>query len=51
MPGYGYPEITKSFLCSLNDSKIAELFLFVVKFSGLTVFFRSQVKQEVKIQV
>lgn len=39
MPGYGYPEITKSFLCSLNDFKVAELFLSTVKFAQLTGFF------------
>lgn len=51
MPGYGYPETTKSFLCSLTDFKIAELFLSIVKFAQLTGFFPSQVKQEVNIQL
>lgn len=52
MPGYGYPEITMSLLCSLNDFKAGELFLSVVKFARLAVvFFPSQVKQEVKIQL
>lgn len=39
MPGYGYSEITKSLLCSLNDFKVAELFLFAVKFPSLTGVF------------
>lgn len=53
MPGYGYPEITMSLLCSLNDFKAGELFLSVVKFARLAVlfFFPSQVKQRVKIQL
>ena len=47
MPGYGYLEITKSFLCSLNDFKVAELFLPIVKFAQLTgVFFHYKLNRK-----
>lgn len=47
MPGYGYLEITKSFLCSLNDFKVAELFLPIVKFAQLTgIFFHYELNRK-----
>lgn len=50
MPGYGYPEITKRLLCSLNDLKTAELFLSIANGQD-SLFFPSHVKQEVKVQL